>query len=546
VRRLINELEDFQDRAGFRFFWITRGGNPTGEKDSNGNDLYSATEYIDVGKPIADEAVSRARASDEWKGNAAKGIKAHPGLALVAQVSWAVSQLPKINVQTDTATKAETKPLTPAEYRDMRRPRIVAAIESYADGIEERGGDDEMELEWLEVEVKRIRESRVRTRSARHDRSPLLAVDAVENATANTSYKTDLSAELHTAVGMGAHLEVPRGGGVTKMSPLLEVTTIENSGLENTADTTMLEWALLWASRGIPVFPLHEAIDGICTCSCSDHWRKVEGRWVQICEGGKHVCGSECASPGKHPRSDRRLGMSKGVKMATVDPEKIKLWWGKYPTANIGGRMLGKVGFDVDPKNGGNASLHDICEKYGQEWLDTWENVSGSGGPHFIFDNPSGVSFKNSAGKLGLGLDTRGDDGYLVMPPSGHVSGGTYAVVSPNDFRPFPQFLIDLLNKPKSENEIEYQDAPKGSGGVGWGEKFLDGHRNDGLLAYGLGRMRHAWERTEEEHYQQLSGVNQARCVPPLDDDEVRSLAAHVAYDYASFYGVNAKKQEAA
>jgi hypothetical protein len=209
--------------------------------------------------------------------------------------------------------------------------------------------------------------------------------------------------------------------------------------------------------------------------------------------------------------------------------------------------MLGKVGIDVDGRHGGNATLYDLCEKHGQEWLEgAWENVSGSGGPHFIFDNPTGISFKNSSGKVGPGIDTRGDDGYLVMPPSLHVSGRRYAVKSLAEFPPLPQFIIDLLNKPKGESEIAYQDSPKILSGVGWGEKFPDGRRNDGLLAYGIGRMRHAWERTEDEFYRQLSHLNQARCVPPLDDEEVRSLAAHIAYDYAYLYGVNATEKEVA
>ena len=203
--------------------------------------------------------------------------------------------------------------------------------------------------------------------------------------------------------------------------------------------------------------------------------------------------------------------------------------------------MLGKIGVDVDPKHGGSASLHDLCEKYGQGWLAAaWANVSGSGGPHFIFDNKTGVLFRNSASKIAPGIDTRGDDGYLVMPPSLHASGRRYAVVSPCErLPPVPQFLIDGLTAPKSESEIVFQDGAARAGVGRRNEKFLDGHRNDGLLAYGLGRMRYAWERTEDEHYSQLSRVNKLRCVPPLDDDEVRGLAEHIASDYADLHGAN-------
>jgi putative DNA primase/helicase len=202
--------------------------------------------------------------------------------------------------------------------------------------------------------------------------------------------------------------------------------------------------------------------------------------------------------------------------------------------------MLGKLGIDVDPRHGGDTSVYDLCEKYGREWLDeAWRNVSGSGGPHFIFDNQTGISFKNSASKIGPGIDTRGDEGYLVMPPSLHVSGQRYAVISPSGFPPVPQFIIDALSAPKSESEVVFQDGPTHGSASNRNEKYLDGHRNDGLLAYGLGRMRYAWERTEDEHYSQLSRVNQLRCVPPLDDDEVRDLAAHIANDYAYLYGAN-------
>jgi hypothetical protein len=564
VRDWINALDDWQYLVGVQLFVIDKGGKPVyddkGKQKFNddGSPVRTSTRLIDYLKPRVDSGVQRARFSEQWKGNDANGIKAHPGLALAAQVDAVIKELPKLGTRAESGTEKEPvgKQLV-SVYEEKQEDRLLASIEKVADEIDARQGDSDLWWEKFELKISRARQSRLKTKRARYDEDSLAAVlqDEMQhaNATTNTCNSEGDMSDFETPTIIPPLAENPASGAVVdegaaslgkKNLTQGFIGVLEDSASEGLPD--MLEWALLWASRGIPVFPLHEAIDGICTCSCSDHWRKVEGRWVQICEGDKHVCGSECASPGKHPRSDRKLGMSKGVKMASLDPEKIKLWWGKHPTANIGGRMLGKIGFDVDPKNGGNASLYDLCEKFGTEWLDTWENVSGSGGPHFIFDNPTGISFKNSAGKLGLGLDTRGDDGYLVMPPSGHVSGGTYAVVSPNDFRPFPQFLIDLLNKPKSENEIEYQDAPNGPSGGGWGEKFLDGHRNDGLLAYGLGRMRHAWERTEEEHYQQLSRVNQARCVPPLDDEEVRSLAAHVAYDYASLYGVNAAKQEAA
>ncbi|MBA3806719.1 MAG: hypothetical protein H0X14_13535 [Acidobacteria bacterium] len=265
VRRIINELEDFQDASGYRFFFITRGGNPTGQKDQHGNDLYSSTEYIDLLKAVADEALMKARESEQWKGDKTKGIKSHPGLALAAQVDWALSKLPRIAIKTDAPTKAAQRALSAAEYRDQRDPRLLESIERWADAIEERDGDDELALEWLEVEVKRIRDSRLRTRNARHDDAALDAIDAAANGKASTSYKTDASASVRTAASPGGRMDVQQRAGATKMSPLTSGSASDFSKLENAPDTTMLDAALKAAASGIPVFPLHDVFDGICT-----------------------------------------------------------------------------------------------------------------------------------------------------------------------------------------------------------------------------------------------------------------------------------------
>ncbi|MDT5270312.1 MAG: hypothetical protein QOH49_2498 [Acidobacteriota bacterium] len=90
VRRLINRLEEYKRKTGYLFFLIKRGGEPVGV-DERGNTTYSATEYTDFLKPVADVAVQRARASELWKRN--------PGDALAAQVSRALAQLPRVDAQ---------------------------------------------------------------------------------------------------------------------------------------------------------------------------------------------------------------------------------------------------------------------------------------------------------------------------------------------------------------------------------------------------------------------------------------------------------------
>ena len=56
---------------------------------------------------------------------------------------------------------------------------------------------------------------------------------------------------------------------------------------------------------------------------------------------------------------------------------------------------------------------------------DTVSLRTGGRGQHFYFQHP-GVPIPNYAGKLGPGLDVRGEGGYVVAPPSIHLSGKPY------------------------------------------------------------------------------------------------------------------------
>jgi hypothetical protein len=77
-----------------------------------------------------------------------------------------------------------------------------------------------------------------------------------------------------------------------------------NPGKQESDDgNNRMAMALLCASAGLPVVPLHGVKGGQCTCGNKD-----------------------CEQPGRHPRTKR----------ATTDRALIKKYWTKWPKAKIG------------------------------------------------------------------------------------------------------------------------------------------------------------------------------------------------------------------
>ena len=108
-----------------------------------------------------------------------------------------------------------------------------------------------------------------------------------------------------------------------------------------------------------------------------------------------------------------------GLTNASTDPAVIAEWWRRWPSANVGirtGAECGLVVLDVDTPKGGAGTLAELERKHGKLPA-TARVLTGGGGEHIYFRHP-GRELRNSAGRLGAGLDTRGDGGYVVAPPS--------------------------------------------------------------------------------------------------------------------------------
>ena len=250
---------------------------------------------------------------------------------------------------------------------------------------------------------------------------------------------------------------------------------------KNTDSNETLEAALKYAEEGWSVISLHGIRDGKCTCAA----------------------GAYCGSPGKHPRTRN------GSKDATKDPEVIKRWWQDWPIANVGiatGSESGIAIVDAD----GEAGLTSL---YNMELPPTLAVSTGSGGLHLYYGYIPGI--KNSSKKIADGIDVRGDGGFVVAPPSLHITGNKYEWLNGDDLSPYP-LPVDAV-----DDRYEVVDTP---------DAIPSGMRNDALLRLaGVLRRRGL---NEDEIFAGLKAVNDRRCKPPLSEQEVRSIARSVTrYD---------------
>lgn len=121
---------------------------------------------------------------------------------------------------------------------------------------------------------------------------------------------------------------------------------------------------------------------------------------------------------------------SRGFKDATKDAATIIAWWTANPTANIGiatGKASGIWVADVDMKKGKNGaeSLRVFAAGFPEQSPPTKTAHTPSGGLHLYLAYDERTPVGNRADVL-VGVDIRGDGGYVVAPPS-RTAGGVYA-----------------------------------------------------------------------------------------------------------------------
>ena len=147
------------------------------------------------------------------------------------------------------------------------------------------------------------------------------------------------------------------------------------------------------------------------------------------------------------PKSKKPL-TPHGFKDATTDEEQIKKWWAKHPNAMIGmptGRASGIDVLDIDLKPDEHVDGYRFMPNW--ESLSPWIAKTPSDGAHIYFKSSGAVTC--SASDIAPGIDTKGEGGYVIVPPSHNAKGKYRFIKREGDLEDLPEFPAELLAKLK-------------------------------------------------------------------------------------------------
>jgi hypothetical protein len=178
-----------------------------------------------------------------------------------------------------------------------------------------------------------------------------------------------------------------------------------------------------------------------------------------------------------------------GFKEATRRTGEVRALWRDYPGVLIGvptGAATGLFVLDVDTAKHDSAA--EWFERHAPYLPETRTHRTQSGGSHLLFKHRAGL--RNSQAKLALGVDTRGEGGYMIWWPAAIEYGHHRAPVAE-----IPDWLIDALKPPAPEarptverpRTTEAAEA-KIAGIVGTVAAAREGQRN-GLVYWGACRL---------------------------------------------------------
>lgn len=185
---------------------------------------------------------------------------------------------------------------------------------------------------------------------------------------------------------------------------------------------------------------------------------------------------------------------------------EVTQWWTQWPNANVAMLTGTPGGIDVIDFDPG----HAVFPPAGSEFPEQFVVQTPRGGKHVYFKATSGATCSTS--QLAEHIDVRAEGGFVLVPPS-VVDGKSYLLVC-GAFKDVPECpswlaerLIGTIKKPK--------------------EKVNEGSRNNRCTRE-AGRLRQLGHSEREIEIAVLK-YNIEKCDPPLDADEIHTIAQSVA-----------------
>jgi hypothetical protein len=132
-----------------------------------------------------------------------------------------------------------------------------------------------------------------------------------------------------------------------------------------------------------------------------------------------------------------------GFKAASIDPTEVRRLWRDHPGPLVGvatGDASGITVLDIDAPRHQEAA--DWYEAHRECFPVTRTHVTRSGGRHLVFQHRTGL--RCSAGRPVVGIDVRGDGGYVIWWPSTGLPVETPKIVAP-----WPDWLAKAVLPPQ-------------------------------------------------------------------------------------------------
>lgn len=231
---------------------------------------------------------------------------------------------------------------------------------------------------------------------------------------------------------------------------------------------------------------------------------------------------------------DKKPATTHGFHDASSERDLVASLFFANPNYNIGiatGEVSGGiVVIDADMKLDKNIDGTTVIQSWQTEhgaWPETVEALSGGGGRHWYFCVPYAV--KNSV-NAEVGVDVRGEGGYIVAPPSVHPNGSNYAWVEGHSPFDLPvaaanESVLAFLREIGAKNQLDQEKWQKK-------EVVPEGTRDNELFRACCSWRARGYDY--EEILKRARAYNTECFIPPLPDEDIVAKVKHVIEAYES------------